>query len=60
MNVGSPHHSFSMKVLADKRTSKEAEMVMRKSAGQSTYEASNDRGGKGPRRNRPWRGNVDR
>lgn len=49
MNVGSPHHSFSMKVLADKRTSKGAEMVMRKSAGHSTDEASNDRGGKGPR-----------
>lgn len=49
MNVGSPHHSFSMKVLADKRTSKGAEMVMRKSAGHSTDEAINDRGGKGPR-----------
>lgn len=48
MNVGSPHHSFSRKVLADKRTSKEAEMMMRKSAGHSTWEASNDRGGKGP------------
>jgi len=47
--VGSPHHSFNMKVLADKRTSKGAEMVMRKSAGNSTDEASNDRGGKGPR-----------
>jgi hypothetical protein len=60
VNVGSPHHSFSMKVLADKRISEGAEMVMGKSAGHSTDEASNDRGGKGPRRNRPLRGNVDR
>jgi len=49
VNVGSTHHSFRVKVLADKRTSKGAEMVMGKSAGQSTDEASNDRGGKGPR-----------
>lgn len=49
MNVGSPHQSFRMEVLADKRTSKGAEMMMGKSAGQSTDEASNDRGGKGPR-----------
>lgn len=60
MNVGSPHHSFNMEVLADKRTSEGAKMVMRKSAGHSTDEASNERGGKGPRWNRPWRGNVDR
>ena len=49
MNVGSPYRSFVKKVSVDKRTSEETEMATRKSAGQSTYEASNDRGGKGPR-----------
>ena len=49
MNVGSPYRSFVKKVSADKRTSEEAEMGIRKSAGYSTYEASNDRGGKDPR-----------
>ena len=44
-----PCDSFEKEVLADKRTSEEAEMVMRKSAGHSTEEASNDRGGKDPR-----------
>ncbi len=49
MNVGSPYRSFVKKVSADKRRSEEAEMVIRKSAGQSTNEASHDRGGKDPR-----------
>ena len=49
MNVGSPYRSFVKKVSADKRRSEEAEMVIRKSAGNSTDEASNDRGGKDPR-----------
>ena len=46
MNVGSPYRTFVKKVSADKRRSEEAEMVIRKSAGNSTNEASNDRGGK--------------
>jgi hypothetical protein len=49
VNVGSPYHSSRGEVLVDKRTSEETEMVMRKSAGRSTDEASNDRGGKDPR-----------
>jgi len=48
VNVGSSYRSFVRKVLADKRTGEEAEMGIRKSAGHSTCEASNDRGGKGP------------
>jgi len=33
VNVGSSYRSFVRKVLVDKRTSEEAEMVIRKSAG---------------------------
>lgn len=40
---------FPSGVLVDKRTSEETEMMIRKSAGHSTDEASNDRGGKDPR-----------
>jgi hypothetical protein len=49
VNVGSPYHSSREEVLVDKRTSEETEMMIRKSAGHSTDEASNDRGGKDPR-----------
>jgi len=49
VNVGSPYRSFVKRVSADKRTIEEAEMAIMKSAGHSTDEASNDRGGKDPR-----------
>ena len=49
MNVGSPYHSSRDEVLVDKRTCEETEKMIRKSAGHSTDEASNDRRGKGPR-----------
>jgi hypothetical protein len=49
VNVGSPYHPSMMGVLVANCTSEETEMMIRKSAGHSTCEASNDRGGKDPR-----------